>query len=98
MRYLRAGIIIGFGLWCVVLLALMFVNFLEMREPFCPEYIPPYHFFLILSISAFLPYTFLFVMNGIERKNKTKQFRITTKLYLGTLLLFTLGCIVDYII
>lgn len=98
MRYLRGGIIGGFSLWCVILVMLMYVNLIHSREPFCPEHIPNNHFFWVLSGSAMLAYLLLFGINTIARKNKTKQFRIITYLYLSFLLLLGLGYAVDYIL
>lgn len=98
MQYLRKGVILCYSLWCAVLVYLMYVNFVEMREAYCPEFVPVHHFFLVLSITVILPYLFLFVINLIERNKKTYQFMTITKLYIGTMLLFGIGCIVDYLV
>lgn len=98
MRYVRGGIIGGFSLWCGILVTLMVVNLIDRREPFCPEYIPTNHFFLVLSGSAILAYLLLFGINTIAHKNKTKQFRIITYLYFSSLFLLGLGYAVDYIL
>lgn len=98
MHYLRKGVILTFGIWCVLLIYLMYANLVEMREPYCPEFIPIHHFFLVLSITVVLPYLFLFAINVIEHNKKTNQFMTITKLYIGTMLLFGIGCIVDYLV
>ena len=98
MHYFRKGIVQGYYVWCVVLVYLMYANLVEMRAPFCPEYIPVHHFFLVLSSTVFIPYLFLFIINRIARNKKSYQFGAITRPYLGTMLLFGIGCLVDYLV